>query len=467
LAIAINAARLSLLLLGAVAYLLGQGWLLFKLVSHDNKVSGSLLQLLPLAISFGLLTNLGLILIVQDLSAALIIGCIVSVIGLYFLVRELVVPRTRIEFAFGSPYAWIGAALVWLLFLSPILANPLRDWDARSIWFFHGKMIYAAGSIGQQAGWQDVSVSFSHPDYPKLVPVLAAQLMTLRGYWNEYLPKASLLIILLPAILWLFSFARKPISFAVLLILVPFTFYKLIWNGYMDGYLAFYFSIALLFVGRYTQSAEAVDLLSGLCCLALLLYLKNEGTLAALAGICSILSPFLLKKSASAWYAVKINWRYILASALALLPYLVWFVYKWQWNLSNDLEIGTTQSINRIIERATDGSYQFILQSVFNRAAAGLLLLTLLYFMILWRRLTSWESVPALLAATLYCLGLITIYLLTPYNLEGHVNTSIDRTMLTVNAAVFVGCYFMLNTLESNGATESQIEKSAREPDSL
>lgn len=77
-------------------------------------------------------------------------------------------------------------ACVLLLYYFTILIDPLEDWDARSIWFFHAKMIAAAESIGLRAGWGHPSLRFSHSDSPNLIPALAAQLSHLLGYWNEY-----------------------------------------------------------------------------------------------------------------------------------------------------------------------------------------------------------------------------------------------------------------------------------------
>jgi len=39
---------------------------------------------------------------------------------------------------------------------------------------------------------------FSHPDYPLLVPILAAQAANLAGFWNEQLPKSALVLLLVP-----------------------------------------------------------------------------------------------------------------------------------------------------------------------------------------------------------------------------------------------------------------------------
>jgi hypothetical protein len=454
----LNGLKLALLLGAAAIYLLGQGWLGFKLVSKDNGTKNEmLLQVIPLVLACGMISNLAIVLLFQQIKIALLVGCMLSAIGIYFFFRDIILTRNRPVFSSGSIYQWLGAAVVCLLFLGPILAYPLKDWDARSIWFFHARMIYIAGTIGQSAGWQDPSIVFSHPDYPLLVPVLAAQIATVTGFWNEFLPKVSLFFVLVPPILWLFTFARKSIGFVVLLLLIPFTFYRWMWNGYMDAYLAMYFATALLLLGRYIQSSQKIDLISGLCCLVILLYLKNEGALALLAGVVSLFWILLLKKSTTSWSPLKVDRRYYLAGLLAVLPFLLWTIYKGHWNVSNDLEIGTSQSISRIVSRIEDGSYQLIFERIFEKTEAGLLFLVLVYFAASWKNKSSREAIPALLAAGIYCLGLITIYLLTPSRLERHIGTA-GRTMLTVNAAIFVACYFLISALESKKVPDQGAE---------
>src|SRR5258706_3352936 len=100
---------------------------------------------------------------------------------------------------------------------------------------------------------------------------------------------------LAPAIIWIFTFARRSFSFVILLLVILFNSYSFIWNGAMDGYLALYFSIATLLLGRYLSSSHSIDLISSMWCLIILFYIKNEGTLAALIGFCLIDLFFILK----------------------------------------------------------------------------------------------------------------------------------------------------------------------------
>jgi hypothetical protein len=139
---------------------------------------------------------------------------------------------------------------------------------------------------------------------------------------------------------------------------------------------------------------------------------------------------------------------------MTLGPFLLWNLYKYQWHLSNDLEIGAIQSFERIISRLTDGSYKTIFQYSFQQIKDALLLLGLLYLAsnIRYKSLVK-ESVPALMAAIIYYFGMISIYVSTPYDLIWHLNTSINRTMLPVNGCIYVGCYFLLKKIENHEFT--------------
>lgn len=438
-------------------YLLGLGWVLTGPILYGSLLSRKkdipFLEELPLALVSGLIINYGIVVGFQSLKTSLITGCIISIIGIAcFIVsiRQQQTWQTLISASTNNKWKWAGAFFVCLLFLGPILSQPLSEWDTRSIWFFHAKMIYAAGTFGQAAGWQNPAVFFSHPDYPNLVPVLAAQVTYMAGLWNEYIPKLSLVFMLVPAVLWLLTFARRSFSFIVLLLLVLFSFNAFFWNGMIDGYLALYFSIAMLLLGRYVGSSQSIDLISSAGCLMLLLYIKNEGALAALIGFCLIVPFFLWKNKSYLTKEIFIkSWKYLLAGILAVLPFVLWSLYKHHWNLSNDLEIGTTTSLVQITTRLKDGSYKLILKGIYEQIESPLLLLGVLYAAsVAWKKPFAQASLPAFMAAGIYALGMLTIYLLTPYDLTWQLNSSVSRTMFSVNGCIFIGCYYILNRLE-------------------
>lgn len=444
-----------LYLAGWVLALMGLGWaglapLWRRLVRHDRRIT--LLPLLALTWLCGLLVNYGLVLIVSDLRLALGLGAALAVAGLTHLGFMLHRAARTGNLALGSSLTWLGVGLLMALYAVPILTQPLQAWDARSIWFFHARMIYIAGELSPATGLDHRSIAFSHPDYPKLIPALAAQLTTLRGYWNEYLPKAALWLALGPAFLGLFSLARQRIAFLFLLTVLPFSLRGWLWNGYMDGHLALYLALALLFIGRALLSGDDLDFLLGLTTLALLPNIKNEGYLAALASLIAWgITVWLRRKSGDAkvWveaFRSKATWVYL---GLMIMPMGLWNVKKALWGLNNDLDLGSAASVTRLLTRLGDGSLDTILRMAYPYLHGGILVfLFIVTVLILQRRALPSTAYVALLTAGLYLLGLLAIYLATPHDLNWHLRTSVDRTLLGVDAAAFVAGYFMLGELE-------------------
>jgi hypothetical protein len=457
----LNIAQLFLLMGLGFLYFMGLGWLVMEFQFHRypavNYKNVFLLQKIPLAATLGFIVNYGISLLVQSTSLSLIVGIAVSLFGIW---RILHCCRLHdfTKHNSDSPNNWMGVAFVLLLYLAPILVKPLTDWDARSIWFFHAKMIYTAGSFGMSAGWQHPSVAFSHADYPNLVPGIAAQASQVLGYWNEYIPKISLFFVFIPVVMWLFTFARKSFSFAALILLFPFSIFPWIWNGYMDGFLALYLSVAMLLLGRYIRDEKPIDLISSLVCLMFLIYIKNEGQLAMLAGILSVIVVCFSKrkKGEMGIKQHKFSLRSLVTGSIVLLPFAVWSICKHKLGLSNDLQIGTAQSVARIIGHLSDHSYQLILEHTYSHIEEAFLLLGLLYFAVVaQKRPIPRMVIPSLATAAIYYAGILAIYIQTPQNLLWHLNTSAGRTMLTVTGCVFVACFFLLDALEKQVKTNT------------
>ncbi|PKM70723.1 MAG: hypothetical protein CVU93_00615 [Firmicutes bacterium HGW-Firmicutes-18] len=363
------------------------------------------------------------------------------------LIRE----KTQIIFSKDTIVKIFGISLTWLLFVGPVLFLPISDWDARSIWFLHAKMIYYAGSLSQNSGWADPSIFFSHSDYPNLIPALAAQFTYLFGIWNEYLPKISLLFLLLPAIISVFSFYERSFAFLFLVLIIPISISSKLWNGYMDGYLTFYFALSMLYLTRYYNQSETIDIISSIISLIILVYLKNEGLLAILAGGLAFTLLFIMKKTKIPLRLLLLgNWRNIVIGILLLIPFVIWGYYKQVWGLTNDLAIGSNSSFQQFISRIHDGSYKIILNGIHNQLNNGLMLFGFLFFGALGLR----KKIPrgiifVLFAAFIYCLGIFSIYMITPRDLEWHLRTSIDRTILTVTSCFYIASYLMISAFEN------------------
>ncbi len=435
-----------------ILFLLGLGYFVADFFCLKND-SSPFAEKFSLIFTTGILVNHLILLLSQSLKLSLVWGGVICACG---LVRLLL--RWKKETLSGfrrDRLAVVLMAVILVLYYCAILYDPLEAWDARSIWFFHAKMIWSAGSLNMSAGWDHPSLQWSHVDYPKLIPALAAQLSYVLGYWNEYAPKFSLFLLLIPAIFWIFSFYKRRFSFLFLALVFPFGLKSHLWNGFMDGYIAFYAAIAVLLLGRYFQKRRPVDLMSALICLALLCNIKNEGIVIGLVGITSFFITTLLSDKFK-YRELKqfFNPYRIIWLAVIVTPCLIWSVfYKHQWRLANDLQIGTPQSWFRIAGRFSDGeSFPLILKSTFfhDESAVCLSLVAfiagLIALAVLKRCTVSW--IPALVTAFVYYWSIVLIYLSTPSDLNWHLATSAQRTMLTVSSCLLAGVYFIVSEIE-------------------
>jgi len=308
------------------------------------------------------------------------------------------------------------------------LGEPLQNWDARSIWFFHAKIVYFAGGLDAGAPWRELD--FSHPDYPKLLPVLAAELARGAGLWNEYWPKAALPLLLLPAALAVPALARGPAAGVFLAALLFGRPYALLWNGQADAWLAIYAALAALGLGRGLAERRRPELILGLACLGVALNLKHEGLLAlaclgasagALAAV-GVVRPPGLGSLRAAWLL-----------ALGGVPLLVWRAKACAWGLAADLELSAA-ALGRAGARLVDGRSplqvaEALLAGQGFGPVAAVLGAALVACRLLGVPLPRAALLP-LLGAGLYLAGLAAVYLGTPRELAWHLATSSHRTPL-------------------------------------
>ena len=170
--------------------------------------------------------------------------------------------------------------IFFLLIILISLGTPTYEWDARSIWLFHGKRIFYDESIFSFA---DNYASFSHNGYPNLAPAFSSSLAMLVGYWNEIFPKISFTFLFLPPLVFTYSFFKDD-KYLIFLSIVFFIIGKYLFNGWTDGLIAIYFCLSaflmyLLFIKneKYFKNNFLYYLIA-FCFFSSLTLIKNEGT---------------------------------------------------------------------------------------------------------------------------------------------------------------------------------------------
>jgi hypothetical protein len=426
--------------------------------SEENDGHRSQAALLSGLLATGMLVNYVLVLALESLRVALTVGCALGVLGLLLGGRTFLKTRGKRPFPFPRSWVWsLPLAYVVALYGVLILTRPLTHWDARSIWFFHAKIIYYQGALAEKSGWSELLEA--HADYPKLLQTLAAQVAYVCGHWNEFLPKAALLVLLVPAAVGYFAFFKRPLSWLFLISMAFFPTYTEIWNGYADSYFALYAGLAILALGRWFDSRRPHDLLLGFAALGMVGCLKNEGSLFLLCTVVAVTAVGLL-----GWVKRKyrppgsIGWlslAYLVVVTLAGLP--IWLVKKKAWGLHGDLDF-SGRYLAEAWGRLTDGeSFSLLMKNLFQTQELAYALIPLAMGIIAARvfrvriPFTVWLPVSA---ATLYLVGIVLVYLGTPYELSWHLNTSAGRTVLPILVTFSVATFLVLDAVEDIPAEE-------------
>ena len=348
------------------------------------------------------------------------LSAIITIFFVGFLYKD-----SFLNIDFNSSLNWKITILyfgILFLLLNFILFEPIHTWDARSIWFFHGKALFYDGGLVKHSIWTNEAYEFSHLDYPKLLPVLAASVANSFGYWNEYLPKLSLFILIIFPVAICFSCSRKwwvGLGLFVGIILVSRSY---LWNGYMDSHLAFYSAISLLLIYRFKESQSTAFLLLVILSIGVLINLKNEGLPLAMFMFFTIIYKMP---------RITNYWKVTLVSLISFSGYFYWFYIKKSWGIENDLGLGFS-SIPVIIGRILSTEIFELLKFYIIKAWAWLPITLILLIVI---RFKDWAvRNVALIFVPIAYLALITaVYLGTPHALGWHLDSSVDRVFMPIH----------------------------------
>lgn len=332
-------------------------------------------------------------------------------------------------------------AFLVLMFLVKSVCEGISGWDARSIYFFHAKMIYFA-QVFPIESWKIQEYHFSHLDYPKLSASLAALISTGIGYWNEYWPKlatGSLLILLHVGIYVLPLKFMERFLIQLIMFSVPGYF---LWVGEQDGYLAGFSFLSTLYMGWGLRYQSKLWIQIGLACLLMGMQIKNEGV--ALGTILFLTSTF---------FGLKIVIRQVASIPVLLVasPVFLWTFYRNYFGIYNDLS--SAFSKQRILDRIVSWDLfwrDFLRYFFFKTEIFRTLMLAVVVFglMKLLRKL-KWDIAPwmAILSFFGYSLTIMCVYLSTHWELVEHLKTSVARVAFTPSL-VLLGAVILASPIQ-------------------
>ena len=345
---------------------------------------------------------------------------------------------------------WLPALLLVALcvvsfphILYVMLRVPLVDWDARSIWLFHGKAIWVHGGISADFFASSFN-AWSHTDYPLLIPVQAAVVAMIQGAWSEMAVKSFLFINFLAY----FSLMRTILvlrgwsggtSWAIAVIVLSIASPQYI-NGYADNHYAMPLFLAALVL--FQRCSAAVHIALGVLLVGVALNTKNESSLYGLlwgGGVLLLWGAEWCKRGLSGCL------RWVVSMGLiGGLPFLAWALFKLIHGIEGDLNLGSrllapVSSFWLCIDRAPH-----ILQAMGNSHqqfyspyVLGIAIALSGWCYLLLKR--NGEKHPIILTReeqVLWCLLIVVhgcvfaVYGLTPYDVQRHLASSIDRVLV-------------------------------------
>jgi hypothetical protein len=323
-------------------------------------------------------------------------------------------------------------------------------WDGYSIWQLKAQAFIHDGNLSvlRDAHYS----SYAHLDYPLLVPLQTWWIGTNAGGYREAWAQLIGLLFALDLLVLFIAFAkrwvrREPLLLgSALLVTLP-VFIQHATSGFADIEMAGYLLAMAMFLARVIVGGERKQSAALAWMFASVVVVKNEGLLAAVAGLAVILAMW--------WRELPRNpARFVLAALAALaasISYLPWLAFKRAWHLTNDiLEGGAKPRLTAgvILSRAETIVAGFVrcLAQIGPRSGAWGLLIILLPLG-LSQTIKKRVSIcgPLWLLCACQTVGYALIYLITPHDLRRHIASSVDRLLLhlvpTLLLAALIGTF--------------------------
>jgi hypothetical protein len=321
-----------------------------------------------------------------------------------------------------------------IIFIS--LGTATFEWDARSIWLFHAKVMFYEDSVLSL----DEGYKFAHIEYPNLAPAFASALGILVGFWNEVFPKIAFSLMFLPPLILIFSFF-KDVRYLIFLSIVFFTVGKFLFNGWTDGLVAIYFGISaflmylLFIIDSNFYRNRLIFYLLAFCFFASLTLIKNEGFALLLV---LFITTFLIKLYKR---ELKKDILKLLFLSFSFFFFIFWKFFCYSKGIGNDY-INTNILLN-LLPRLDDlNNYKIISYFLFLNEK---FLFTLIFFFVsFWIKFDKELFSFIFIITLMYILILFFIYLSTPYDFYWQLNSSAARV---IRSLCFLLAFFGLYNL--------------------
>ncbi|MGD0464403.1 MAG: glycosyltransferase family 39 protein [Tepidisphaeraceae bacterium] len=341
-----------------------------------------------------------------------------------------------------SARLWTGACLVAIAYgavavAADVAIYPTMEWDAFGIWQLKGEVLAKSALAPRPAYFENLNLSYSHLRYPVLAPMMSAGVHALTGRLGDDGQKTPAMLLYLGLVAVVYSTIRRgsghlaAITVTTMFADLP-VFFRYAGSGTAEMALATFYGGSVACLLRWWKQRDWSNLVLTALFSACMAWTKNEGQ--ALAGInAGIFVCLALSRRQWAQCAAFLAIVFILFS-----PWLIYIRnlprtdedYTGRLNLRELVSHvdrvpvivrGTVRAMAKWIDTGPQrltapwGMFWFVLAVV---AIAG------------WRRFQRGEVVLLWILLGLHLLVYVPPYMVTPWNLQGLMNTTIDRLLM-------------------------------------
>lgn len=382
----------------------------------------------------------------------------VAAFGLILIVFSFLRKHSGRSLPVGTPHPeappkWrrhLGFAFLVLLLLVAIQSlmayrvNPHGWWDAWAIWNLRARALF----LGDAHWLRAFSTDYAHTDYPLLLPAAIARLWHYLGSPHTIVPAICALVFCTATIgmlTGLLSTLRGKTMglLAGIVLMGSHKFIQISTYQIADTPLAFYFLATLSALCLFVRHGLSRHLYLAGMMAGFAAWTKNEGVLFLIAcGISFAIVYYKQKPVAEVAKALAV-WT------LGLLPVaLVVIGFKLAHAPANDLFSGL--EVKAILAHVTDASRYLLifiewLDNLNKIAKVWLFLLPLLMILLLRKYSPGGERFyfqVGMATTLLMVAGYSAVYLLTPHNLQWHIDTSMRRLVIHLWPLMLL-CYFL------------------------
>ena len=320
------------------------------------------------------------------------------------------------------------------------LGTPTFEWDPRSIWLFHAKRLFYEGTIFSVS---DNYATFSHNAYPKIAPAFSSSLAVLIGHWNEVFPKLAFLLMFLPPLILVYSVFKKT-EYLIFLSIIFFTIGKFLFNGWMDGLVAVYFSLSafliytLILEKNYNLERKKILYYVAFCFFSILTLIKNEGSVLLLILFAAVLLISLFTQN------LKKNIYILFFFSLSFLPIIAWKLFCFNNNIGY-VEYYNFDILSNLIPRLYELK-NFQLVFYFLLLNEKFLICLILFLFSFWINRDKKLFYFIIISSAMYLFILLFIFLSTPYDLFWQLNSTAARVIRSLSLLL---SFFALYNLRS------------------